>query len=603
MGFSNRDSLDIASLRARYLAGGTTPREVAESVLNRIAGHGDDAVWIARESEVAVLTAAEALAARSPAELPLYGIPFAVKDNIDVAGLDTTAACPDFAYLPRETAVVVQRLTAAGALFVGKTNLDQFATGLVGVRSPFGAVRNTFDPAYVSGGSSSGSAAAVAAGLVSFALGTDTAGSGRVPAAFNNLVGLKPTCGLFSARGVVPACRSLDCVSVFALTVADAAAVGAVAAGFDPHDPFSRPEADRADLTPARPAPFRFAMPLPDQLQFFGNPHTPRLFVEAVDHLKALGGTPVAVDFAPFLEAARLLYDGPWVAERTAAIGDFLAAHPGVGHPVVRAIVEGGRSRSAVEAFRAVYRLRELARATQPVWRKADVLLTPTAGTIYTIAEVEADPIRLNSNLGTYTNFMNLLDLCGVAVPSGFQPDGLPFGVTLAAPAFEEARVLGIAAALHEAAALPLGATGAPLPPAAPAAEPVPRRGHVRVAVVGAHMAGLPLNHELTERGGRLFRHTRTAPLYRLYALPGRRPARPGMVRVGEGGAAVAVEVWEMPVGGFGELVAGVPAPLGIGTMELEDGSRVQGFLCEAYAAAEAEDITDYGGWRAWLAR
>ncbi|WP_029007467.1 allophanate hydrolase [Azospirillum halopraeferens] len=602
MGFSHRDSLDIASLRARYLSGAVTPRAVAESVLNRIAAYGDDAVWIARESEVAVLTAAEALAARSPAELPLYGIPFAVKDNIDVAGLRTTAACPEFAYEPRESAAVVQRLTAAGALFVGKTNLDQFATGLVGVRSPFGAVRNSFDPAYVSGGSSSGSAVAVAAGLVSFALGTDTAGSGRVPAAFNNIVGLKPTCGLLSTRGVVPACRSLDCVSVFALTVADAAAVGAVAAGYDAHDAFSRPEADRVDLSPVRPAPFRFAVPLPDQLQFFGNQHTPRLFVDAIARLKALGGTAVAVDFAPFLEAARLLYEGPRVAERTAAVGDFLAAHPGVGHPVVRAIIEAGGARSAVEAFRADYRLRELARAVAPVWRRADVLLTPTAGTIYTIAEVEAEPVRLNSNLGTYTNFMNLLDLCGVAVPSGFQPDGLPFGITLAAPAFAEPQVLGIAAAFHEATGLPLGATGVPQAPPEPAPEPGPRRGRVRVAVVGAHMTGLPLNHELTARGGRLVRSTRTSSAYRLYALPGTRPARPGLVRTGEGGA-IEVEVWEMPAAGFGELVAGIPAPLGIGTLELEDGGTVQGFLCEACAAAGAEDITAYGGWRAWLAR
>ena len=592
-------SLDLATLAAGYRDGGTTPTGVARAVLARIGAAGEDHVWISRVSAADLLARAAALEGLSQtkrAALPLYGVPFAVKDNIDTAGLPTTAACPDFAYQPDESATAVQRLLDAGAMLVGKTNLDQFATGLVGVRSPYGIPRNSFDPACVPGGSSSGSAVAVASGLVSFALGTDTAGSGRVPAAFNNIVGLKPTKGLVSTAGVVPACRSLDCVSVFALTVEDTMEVLAVMAGPDPRDAYSR----SAPVVPAAlRAPFRFGMPRAEQLRFFGNAEAGRLYGEAVERLRGLGGEAVTIDFAPFAETAALLYHGPWVAERTAAVGDFIAAHPGAGHPVVAGIVEGGRTRSAIDAYRAMYRLEELRRDTAPVWDAIDVLAVPTAGTIYTIEEVLADPVALNTNLGTYTNFTNLLDLCGIAVPSGFQADGRPAGITLLAPAFREAAVAAVASAAHRAAGVTLGATGAALPPARPVTYG--GGGLVPLLVVGAHLSGQALNRHLTDAGGRRLGSVVTAPRYRLHALPGE-PARPGMLRVASDGVAVEGEVWSLTPEAFGRIVAGIPSPLSVGTVELSDGSMVKGFLCEAADIAGAPDISRFGGWLAYRA-
>ena len=592
-------SLDLASLSARIRAGSLSADTVARAVLGRIAAAGDDKVWILRLSDDAILARAralDALPAEQRAALPLFGIPFAVKDNIDVAGLPTTAGCPAFAYTPARSASCVQRLLDAGALLIGKTNLDQFATGLVGVRSPYGVARNPFDFSMIPGGSSSGSAVAVSAGLVSFALGTDTAGSGRVPAGFTNIVGLKPTRGLVSTAGVVPACRSLDCVSVFALTVEDSLDVLAVMAAPDASDPFSR----AAPPTPPAPrAPFRFGVPRADQLRFFGNAEAERIYREALDRLEGLGGQRVEIDFAPFTAAADLLYSGAWVAERTSAVGDFIAAHPDDVLPVTRKIIMGGSALSAVDAFRASYRLEELRGQAAAVWTAIDVLALPTSGTAYSIAEVEADPVRTNSNLGATTNFVNLLDLCGIAVPAGFQADGLPAGATLLAPAFREAAVGGIAAALHRAGGMPLGATGVPQP-AVRAAE-YGRSGLLRLLVVGGHLAGMALNHELTNLGARLVEACTTAPAYRLHALPGT-PPRPGMLRVTEGGAAIAGEVWEMPPDAFGRFVAGIPAPLGIGSVELADGRRVSGFLCEPAALTDAPDISGYGGWRAWRA-
>ena len=591
-------SLDIAGLLARYHAGSLSPTLVARAVLERVAAAGDDKVWISRVPEAEVLARARALEALPVAEraaLPLYGIPFAVKDNIDVAGMPTTAGCPAFAYAPERTATGVQRLLDAGAILIGKTNLDQFATGLVGVRSPYGVARNPFDSRYIPGGSSSGSAVAVSAGLVSFALGTDTAGSGRVPAGFTNIVGLKPTTGLISTAGVVPACRSLDCVSVFALTVEDSLDVLAVMAAPDPADPYSR----AAPPSPPAPrAPFRFGVPRADQLKFFGNAEAERVYREALARLEGLGGVRVEIDFAPFAAAADLLYSGAWVAERTAAVGDFIAAHPQETLPVTRTIIQGGAALTAVEAFRAAYRLEELRAQAAPVWEAIDVLALPTSGTIYTIAEVEEDPIRTNSTLGVYTNFVNLLDLCGIAVPAGFQAGGLPAGITLLAPAFREATVGAVAAALHRAAGLPLGATGAPHPEARPAAYG--GAGLVPVFVVGAHLSGLPLNGQLTDLGARLVGSSRTAPAYRFHALPGT-PARPGLLRTTEGGASIAGEVWELTPEAFGRFVAAIPAPLGIGPVELADGRRVSGFLCEAAAVAGTPDISAHGGWRAYL--
>jgi allophanate hydrolase len=590
-------SLDIATLHRRYQSGDLTPLALVDDLLARMAGDDTHHIWISRLDADALRAYARNLEGKDSMSLPLYGIPFAIKDNIDLAGLPTTAACPEFAYIPKRHATVVQRLIDAGAIPLGKTNLDQFATGLNGTRSPYGPCRNAFDPDYISGGSSSGSAVAVALGLASFSLGTDTAGSGRVPAAFNNLVGHKPSCGALSTRGVVPACRSLDAVSIFALTAEDAERVLVVAAGFDSDDEYSRPlEPHGFDF--GRADSFRFGVPLAKDLQFFGNAEAERLYGEAVERLKALGGKVVEVDLAPFLETARLLYGGPWVAERYLAIRDFFDVQSDKVFPPVREIIDGGRSISAADAFAHLYKLRAFKRSCDAVWDDIDVMLTPTAGTIYRVADMQADPIRLNSNLGYYTNFMNLLDLAATAVPAGFQNDGLPFGITLIAPPHQDGPLLHLASKMQQTRGGKLGATAHPLPPAEPLS--LLPDGQVRVAVVGAHLSGLPLNHQLTERGARLVATTQTAPSYRFYALPDGK--RPGLIQVADGGAAIDCEVWEMHASEFGSFVAGIPAPLGIGKLKLADGSTVNGFICEGMAVADAQDITGYGGWRAWLA-
>jgi allophanate hydrolase len=590
-------NLNISHLHRLYRSGTLTPLELVQVLLDRMADGDAHTVWISCLDADALRGYAQALMKRKADALPLYGIPFAIKDNIDLAGLPTTAGCPAYAYTPKESAPVVQRLVNAGAIPIGKTNLDQFATGLNGTRSPYGPCRNAFNPDYISGGSSSGSAVAVALGLASFSLGTDTAGSGRVPAAFNNIVGHKPSCGALSTRGVVPACRSLDTVSIFALTAEDAERVMTVAAGFDADNPYSRPLAPHG-FDFGRAAGFRFGVPMAKDLEFFGNAEAARLFGEAVERMKALGGTQVEVNLAPFLETARLLYGGPWVAERYAAIGEFFDAQADQIFPPVREIIAAGRAISAADAFAGQYRLRELKHTCTRVWQGIDVLLTPTAGTMYTIAAMQADSIRLNANLGWYTNFMNLLDLAATAVPAGFQADGLPFGVTLAAPAHQDAPLLHLASHMHQALGGTLGATGNDLPPAE-TLDMLPT-GQVRVAVVGAHLSGLPLNHQLTERNARLVATTRTAPNYRFYALPDGK--RPGLIRVAEGGSSIASEVWEMPAAQFGSFVTGVPQPLGIGKLKLEDGTSVNGFICEDIGIAGARDITEFGGWRAWLA-
>ncbi|MSQ69769.1 MAG: allophanate hydrolase [Betaproteobacteria bacterium] len=602
-------SLDLQTLASRYRAGSLTPRTLLADIAARIAARGDDKVWIHRIPAAELEARAAELERIDPASLPLYGIPFAIKDIIDVAGHPTTAGCPDYAYRPAESATAVARLLAAGAILVGKTNLDQFATGLVGTRSPYGACPNSIDPSYISGGSSSGSAVCVAAGLVSFSFGTDTAGSGRVPAAFNNIVGLKPTKGLLSTRGVVPACRSLDCISIFALSTDDAQAVLAVAGAFDAGDPYSRDAAAtrRPRAMPDSLAGCRVGVPRGDQLAFFGNRETPALFDLAVARVAKLGGLCIEIDFAPFLDAARLLYEGPWVSERYLALREFLERQPDSLLPVTRQIIGGGATPSAADCFAAQYRLQALIRQAEPVWRDVDIILTPTAGTLYTIAAVNADPIRLNINLGYYTNFMNLMDLAAIAVPAGFQEDGMPFGVTLVAPAFQDDTLCRLGGQIHRALVTRAGATGLPLPPARPA-PPVAGAGtrNIRVAVCGAQMSGLPLNHQLSERGARLLRTARTAPCYRFYALTGFKPPRPGLVRVAAtdtAGCAIDVEVWEVPAETFGGFVDGIPGPLGIGTVALEDGEELRGFICEAYAVAGAEDISRLGSWRAFVAR
>ena len=576
---------------------------LAQDVLTRCDAYAqlDPAVWLHRLAPAELHARASGIEARAgentASELPLSGLAFAITDNIDLSGVPTTAACPGYAYTPTESAHVVERLLAAGALPVGKTNLDQFATGLVGVRSPFGAPRNVFNSDYISGGSSSGSAVAVAAGLVDFALGTDTAGSGRVPAAFNQIVGLKPTRGLLSTRGVVPACRGLDCVSIFARDIATAARVLSVAEGFDPPDPFSRQRPAAAD-TGAWPASPRVGVPRPDQLEWFGNTESPVLFAAALDRLRALGVELVEIDFSPFLEAARLLYEGPWTAERYVSVGEFIEKHSSTPEasrsagldPTVSKIILGGKTPSAADGFRASYRLAELRRAADAVLATVDGLVAPTAGTIYTVAEVQADPIRLNSNLGRYNNFMNLLDLCGLTVPAGRYTAGPGFGITL------------IASAWRDRALLALGARYLDEP--APAGL-APSEAGITLAVCGAHLRGQPLHGQLVALGARFIASTVTAPAYRLYALADTTPAKPGLARVlpGETGANIAVETYSLSPDAFGRFTAAVPPPMVIGNAELLDGAWVKSFLCEPRALHGAEDITSFGGWIAWQAR
>jgi allophanate hydrolase len=598
--------MDFSSLRAAY-ASGHSLHDVFQEVLKRIAAYDDPAVWTGRVAPDAVMTQVERVEERrrQGMPLPLYGLPFAVKDNIDVAGYPTTAACPAFAYLPERSSPAVQRAMDAGAIMIGKANLDQLASGLVGIRSPYGVPRNPFDAQAVPGGSSSGSAVAVAAGLVSFALGTDTAGSGRVPAAFNNVVGLKPTRGLISTTGVVPACRSLDCVSVFALTCDDAATVLRVTAGFDASDIASREMGDFRDFSPVNASDFRFGVPAQKYLRFFGNSAAAALFDAAVKRLESLGGKRVEIDFSPFVAAGQLLYQGPWVVERLEAAAKLLATQPEAILPVTRAILNSGSRFTVADALAAVRQLRAYCHAAEKEWAKIDILALPTAGTIYTIAEVEADPIALNANLGYYTHFANLMDLCAISVPTGFQPDGLPSGLMLLGPAGRDEVLTSIGSRYHLATGLTLGATGAPLPQPRqqPIAASVSTPNAVRVAVMGAHLAGQPLNHQLLSRNAQLVRSCRTAPRYRLYALARTVPPKPGLLRVAEdeGGMPIDVEVWEMTAENFGTFVAAIPPPLGIGTIELEDGTLVKGFICEPYAITNAHDITHHGGWRQYL--
>jgi allophanate hydrolase len=591
-------SLSIASLQQAYRNGTLTPLQVVEQVLATI-GNDSHTAWIHRVDAATLRAQAQALMDRGPEGLPLWGIPFAIKDNIDLAGVPTTAGCPDYAYTPEASATVVQRLLDAGAIAIGKTNLDQFATGLNGTRSPYGACRNAFNPDYVSGGSSAGSAVSVALGHVSFSLGTDTAGSGRVPAGFNHLVGLKPSLGLLSTHGVVPACRSLDVVSIFALTADDAQQVFAVAHGYDAQDAFSRP-AQPHGFDFGRAAQWRVGVPRAEQLQFFGDMAYAQCYAEACAHAKALGAELVEIDFAPFQETARLLYEGPWVAERYQAIRAFIDAQPESVFPVTREITLGGAKPLAADAFAAQYRLRALAQRCGAVWSGIDCMLLPTSPTIHSIATMLAEPIARNSDFGHYTNFVNLLDYCAIAVPAGFRPDGLPCGVTFVAPAHQDQPLLHLAQRWQQALqgrAARLGATGQTAIALNETAPAVPS-GQIRVAVCGAHLEGQPLNHQLTSRVARLVLRTTTAPEYRLYALPDGR--RPGLVRVVSGGAAIEVEVWELPGAHFGSFVDGIPAPLGIGRTVLSDGSQLAGFVCEPVGVDGATDITAYGGWRAY---
>lgn len=547
--------------------------------------------WLTRLPQPLSLNTADSAA-------PLVGLAFAVKDNIDVAGVPTTAGCPAFAFTPGVHAFVVQRLLGAGATLYGKTNLDQFACGLSGTRSLSGPVPNAFDAAYASGGSSSGSAYVVASGQVDFALGTDTAGSGRVPAGLNNIVGLKPSRGLLSTRGVVPAMQSVDCVSIFARTVGLAAQVLAVAMAPDAADPYSR---DPTMASNAFPPHFTFGVP--STLEFFGDALAAEAFAQALLRLQALGGTPVPIDYAPLAAIATLLYDSALVAERYAAVRSFFDAHENEVIEPVRSILAQGRAYSAADMADAQLRLHALAQQVVPMWRRIDVLLVPTAPTHYTVAAMQNDPVVLNRNLGVYTNFVNLLDYAAISVPSSLRPDGLPFGITLIGPCGSDWQLAELGQRYHHATGLTQGTMGAALP--APIGIPgLVAARTVKIAVVGAHLSGMPLNSQLTERGATLLEQTRTAPRYRLHALPGTVPLKPGLLRVGadDEGAAILVEVWAMPLAYYGSFVALIPAPLGIGMLELADGSTVQGFVCESHALAGAEDISRFGGWRSYVA-
>ena len=577
-----------AAIAALVNAGEASAVETVQEALARIEAYDtvQRQIWISRTPHDELLAAARAVDTRVAAGevLPLAGIPFAVKDNIDVAGLETTAACPVFAYAAESSATVVDKLVAAGALCVGKTNLDQFATGLNGSRSPYGVPRNPYNLSYVSGGSSSGSSVAVAAGLVPFALGTDTAGSGRVPAAFQHLIGFKPTKGRWSTQGLVPACRSIDCITVFTDDTTDARLIDDVIAGFDAADPFSKPLADRPITRKTIGVPRR------NQRVFFGDSEAEYLYGRALDTL-ARTAEIVEIDLAPLLEAAQLLYGGPWVAERTAAIGELLTDNPSAIDPTVREVVEQGLNYSAVDLFNGIYRMAALKRHADTLWQSIDLMAFPTTGTTYRVAEMLAAPVALNSNLGLYTNFVNLLDMAAVAVPAGARANGTGFGITLIGPADTDRALLDAADAYLGAAAL------APPPPL----DLEGKMQTVKLAVVGAHLKDMPLHWQLTSRDAQFVGAFETAPNYRLFAIADSVPPKPALVH-SEEGAAIKVEVYELDIAEFGSFVVEVPAPLAIGNVTLADGTTVKGFVSEPRALTGAEDITHLGGWRAYIA-
>jgi allophanate hydrolase len=589
-----------AAIVAAHRAGHTSPAQTVARSFARIRAHDDPAIFISLRDEKEAIAEAEALSAKKDAgHLPLFGVPVAAKDNIDAKGLPTTAACPAFSYMPPRDATAVARLRAAGAIVVGKTNLDQFATGLVGVRSPYGIPKNPVRGDLIPGGSSSGSGVAVSAGLVPLALGTDTAGSGRVPAMLNNVVGLKPSLGLISTAGVVPACRTLDCVSIFSLTVDDAMTALTAMAGPDGADPYSR-NRPLAEMTPF-PDHLRLGVPRSGQLIFFGDKASEEAYGDALTRWTALGATLVEFDLEPFYETARLLYEGPWVAERYLVIRNLLASSPEAIHPVTREIIIAGARLTAADTFAALYRLQALRKIAERAFANLDAVVLPTAPTVYSTAQVLANPLELNSRLGTYTNFVNLLDLCGLALPAAMHPDGAPFGITLFAPAGHDAQLASLGRVFHADTKLPMGARGLPQAPLVPLPASVGSE-EIAIAVVGAHLSGMVLNGELKAFGGRLLEATSTAPDYRLYALE-TTPPKPGMLRVQAGsGSSIELEIWALPAAAFGKFVAAIPPPLSVGTVRLADGRGVKGFLVEAADINGARDISAFSGWRAFVA-
>lgn len=575
----------ISSLLNAYRNHELSPRAVIDESLRRIE-NAPSSIWISRESSEQLDAYLKRLDAHSPADLPLYGIPFAVKDNIDLEGLPTTAACPDFSYTPKRSAFIVERLVELGAIPLGKTNMDQFATGLVGIRSPYGAIPNRFAPEYISGGSSSGSAAALAYGLCSFSLGTDTAGSGRVPAAFNNLVGVKPTRGLLSTSGVVPACKSLDCVSIFALNHSDARYIQAIAAAEDIEDDYSRSAPWCGNGKAERlPENWTFGVPENSELDFFGNEDFRKAFDKAVSIFEKAGGKKVSISFSPFLEAARLLYEGPWVFERYEAVGKFIEEHPDSILPVTRSIIAPKRIPHPSEVFTGFHRLQGKKKIADREFSKVDVLLTPTVGTIYRTGEVEKDPIRLNSNLGYYTNYMNLLDYSALAIPAGFSNSSdpavtrFPFGVTLVGKAFDDFKLFDVAEKV------------------APLFE-----SKIVFAVCGAHLKGEALHDEISH--AEFLESARTAQEYRMFAISDGKIQKPAILAGGKND--FYVELYAMNAADFGKFVAQIPAPLGIGKIKLSDGRFVSGFIGDSSILENAEkfsvqDISGLGDWRKYI--
>ena len=587
----------VSNLLAAYRSRQITPGEVIDHIVATSEAMADNPIWITPPDKVRLKSYLDQLAGSEPGSLPLWGVPFAVKDNIDVAGMPTTAACPDYAYQPATSAFVVQSLIDAGAIPVGKTNLDQFATGLVGVRSPYGVPINPALPDRIPGGSSSGSAIALACNLVSFALGTDTAGSGRIPAAFNGLIGFKLSKGLLSTRGVVPACRSLDCVTLFTHNIADAALVASVAATFDSRDPFARTNSpDNAFGAHVQwQEPLTLAVIKPDQLDFFGDTAYADAYHKTISHLEQGGVQFTPIDFEPFMTAANQLYDGPWITERYIAIRELLENSPEAILPVTRTIIDAGKERSATEVYESIYQLTALRKQCLTMLSGCHALLTPTAGKHFSHKELTADPIGHNQRLGRYTNYMNLLDMCGLAMPGLDTPSDSPFGLTLVGDSFQDARLLAIGAGLEQILRPQTQEEQDEIPPFKDPA-------YMYLAVCGAHMAGLPLNHQLTSRGAVMIEATESASRYRLYALAGGPTMRPGMVRVNEGGRAIKLEIWRMPSAAFPSFMGLIPSPLGIGTVETASGSSVLGFICEQAGLIDATDITEFGGWRSFLA-
>lgn len=578
-------SLGARSLRERYAAGLSNPADIVDEVYARIAARGNDHVWISLVPHDVARAAAARLDPEDVTRLPLYGLPFAVKDSIDVAGMQTTAACPAFAYTPARDAVVVARLLAAGAVLVGKTNMDQFATGLNGTRSPYGVPGSAHDPRLIAGGSSSGSGVAVGAGLVTFALGTDTAGSGRVPAALNGIVGMKPSRGLVSSTGIVPACASVDCASVFAADVPDGAAVLAVLAGQDLADPWSRrlPVPAFAPRSVATPG---LRLGVPDAVTGWGDRGEREVWERLLTRLGHAGVELVPFAMGPFFEAGDQLYQGAWVAERLAGLENLLRDDPAAILPEVHEVLAAGASVRGVDAFAALTHMQRLRQVTHDLLASVDAILTPTVTETFTVAEMMADPIVLNTRLGRYTTFTNLLDLCAVALPAGIGAGGSPVGVSVQQVAGRDADLAAVACAVERVVAQ----APDPLPPE--------QDGSLEIAVAGAHLTGMPLHPDLVARGATLVARTATAPTYRLYALRNTDPPKPGLRRVVTGGASIEVEVYRMPLAEVGTFLATVTAPLGLGQVSLADGRAVHGFICEPYALDDADDVTQAGGWR-----